>query len=99
MKELRYHVVWKTTIHYWYHVDRLGSLWADYEIIGTKTQLNKNKFEAGVASSMSKILKGEHTFNILKQETRVIAVTMKDNNGSTTMSEQSKFYPTVIILK
>lgn len=78
---------------------RLGSLWADYEIIGTKSQSNKNKFEAGVASSMSNILKGEHKFNILKQETRVIGITMKDNNGLTLMSEQSKFYPTVIILE
>lgn len=57
----------------------------DYEIIGTKTQSNKNKFESGVASSMSKILKGEHKFKILNQEAPVLGVTMKDNNGSATM--------------
>lgn len=62
----------------------------DYEIIGTKTQSNKHKFESGVASSMSKILNGEHTFKILNQKAPVLEVTMKDNNGWATMSKQSK---------
>lgn len=31
---------------------------------------------------MLKILKGEHNFQILKQEARVIGVTMKDTNRS-----------------
>lgn len=60
----------------------------DYEIIGTKTQSNKNKFESGVASSMSKILNGEHKFKILNREAPVLGVTMKDNNGSATMGKQ-----------
>lgn len=67
----------------------------DFEIIGTKTQSNKNKFESGVASSMSKILKGEHKFKILNQEAPVLGVTMKDNNGSATMGKQSEVQPTV----
>lgn len=62
----------------------------DYEIIGTKTQSNKHKFESGVASSMSKILNGEHTFKILNQKAPVLGVTMKDKNGWATMSKQSK---------
>lgn len=61
---------------------RLGSLLVDYEIIGVKAQSKKIKFEVGVANSMLKILKGEHTFKILKQEARVIEVIIKDNNGS-----------------
>lgn len=67
----------------------------DYEIIGVKAQSNKIKFEVGVANSMLKILKGEHNFKILKQEARVIGVTMKDNNGSS-FSEQFKFNPILL---
>lgn len=83
-------IIYLSNYFYCCSVNRLGSLLVDFEIIGTKTQSNKNKFESGVASSLSKILNGEHKFKILNREAPVLGVTMKDNNGSATMGKQSK---------